>query len=551
MTIRIHYESVLAAAEAFAAQALRLQILDPSERDYGGFRCPEHWICEPLAAANTLASLAALYMTPDSQYYHNSELSDRMHLAMRFLTHSQRADGTIDGYARGDIRATPTMAETAHPLFRAYRWLSRENEHQALLQRIGSFLRKGVEAIKNKPVFTSHDCWVAAAALAEFDKQFADSAALGRAESYLQEGININSEGAYDDRSPVYSMQSNAMLFTLAEKLNRPALLEYVRRSLNFLLYTFHPNGETATEFSDHKGGETGLPTGYSVWKNMSIIDHNGYYATAADLTLTTYLRRIDNGLIRPNLNHPNRHFKQERVSRFSMTADIGELLAIESERNNDSITRLPLPRQYEKKYTQSNIARIRRDRMSLTIIGDKQTLFTLRNGEAIIDGFRIKYIYHGFRDYEPIGLTLDERQYLTHNKVIQYVYKPTSTRREVIPLNLRIFTEIEPISDGVELRITTEGESRVPLQLEFGLRQAGSLYVGETAHDLSQTDVIFLDKEPARIVNGTDEIEINGGITSHKIYSFDNDWTMNGETARLLITPMTPYEGVIRLTCR
>ena len=117
--------------------------------------------------------------------------------------------------------------------------------------------------------------------------------------------------------------------------------------------------------------------------------------------------------------------------------------------------------------------------------------------------------------------------------------------------MNLRIFTEIKPISDGLELRIATEGESRIPLQLEFGLRKAENLYIGETAHDLSQTDVIFLNKEPARIVNGADEIEINGGVTVHKIYSFDDDWTMNQETARLLITPITPYEGVIRLTCR
>ena len=551
MTIRLHYETVLAAVEAFAAQALRLQVLDPSERDCGGFRCPEQWICEPLAAANTLASLSVLYMTPDSQYYHDSELANRLHLAMRFLTHSQRADGTIDGYARGEIHATPTVAEAAHALFRAYRWLSREEEHQALLRGIEAFLRKGLEPIKSKPVFTSHDCWVAAAALVEFDKQFGDSTASGRAESYLQEGININSDGVYDDRSPIYSMQSNAMLCNLAEKLNRPALLEYVRRSLNFLLYTFYPDGEAVTEFSDHRGRENGLATGYSVWKNMSIIDHNGYYATAADLTLATYLRRIDNGLIRPNVNNPNRHFKGEAVSRFFTTADIGELLSIESERNNDWINRLPLPRQYERKYIQSNIARIQRDQTSLTIIGDRQILFAFRNGGAIIDGFRIKYIYHGFRDYTPAGLTIDGRKYLTQNQVIQYVYKPTSTRREVIPLNLQIFTQIDPTSDGLELRIATEGEARIPLQLEFGLRKEGSLYIGEMEHNLAQTDVIFLDKEPARIVHGSNEIEINGGVTAHKIYSSDGDWTMNHETARLLITPITPYEGVIRITCR
>ena len=337
--------------------------------------------------------------------------------------------------------------------------------------------------------------------MVEFDKQFDDSAASGRAESYLQEGININNEGVYDDRSPIFSMQTNAMLSSLAEKLNRPALLEHVRRNLNFLLYTFHPDGEIATEFSDHKGTENGMPTGYSVWKNMSIIDHNGYYATAADLTLSTYLRRIDNGLIRPSVNNPNRHFQEEGVSRFSMTADIGELLSIESERNNDWITRIPLPRRYEKKYTKSNIARIQRDQTSLTIIGDKQILFALRNGGAIIDGFRIKYIYHGFRDYSPAGLAIDGKKYLTQNQVIQYVYKPTSTRREVIPLNLRIFTQIEPTSDGLELRIATEGESRIPLQLEFGLRKEGSLYIGETEHDLAQTGVIFLDKEPAKLL--------------------------------------------------
>ena len=52
-------------------------------------------------------------------------------------------------------------------------------------------------------------------------------------------------------------------------------------------------------------------------------------------------------------------------------------------------------------------------------------------------------------------------------------------------------------------------------------------------------------------LLTRTNEIEIDGGITAHKIYSLDDDWTMNHETARLLITPITPYEGVIRITCR
>ena len=80
----------------------------------------------------------------------------------------------------------------------------------------------------------------------------------------------------------------------------------------------------------------------------------------------------------------------------------------------------------------------------------------------------------------------------------------------------------------------------------------AGALGAGLLpVYDLRQTDMVFLDKAPARIVNGADEIEIDGGVTEHKIHSFDADWTMNHQTARLLITPTTPYDGVIRLTCR
>ena len=187
------------------------------------------------------------------------------------------------------------------------------------------------------------------------------------------------------------------MLFSLAEKLNRPALLEYVRRILNFCFILSTPTVKQRPSFRITKAERTVCPQAIAYGKICQLSIITATTQTAADLTLSTYLRSINNGLIRPNVNNPNRYFKGEGISRFFMTADIGELLSIESERNNDWITRIPLPRQYERKYTQSNIARIQRDQTSLTIIGDKQILFALRNGQAIIDGFRIKYIYHGF----------------------------------------------------------------------------------------------------------------------------------------------------------
>jgi hypothetical protein len=551
MTTRTHYQAILTAVEAFATQTLKIQVLDPSDEAYGGFRCPERWVCEPWAAANTFASLTTLYLTPDSRYYHSAELLERMHLAFQFILRSQHEDGTIDGYFCGDVRAASNVAFASHPLLRAYRWLTREHaQHEALLQQIETFLRKGIRAIKSKPLFTANHLWTAAAVLVEFDKIFVDSEAVLKAEDYLRDGIDINNDGVYSEGSPISSMVSNTMLLSIGEKLNRPLLIEFVRRSLNFLLHTFHANGEVATEFSHRKGEETGLPSGYGVWKKMSIIDHNGYFATAADLTLTTYLRCFHNGFIRPYLNRPNPNVKNGQGSRFFMTSDIGDLLAIESEINNDWITQLPIPQQYEVTYPQSHIARIRSGNMSATIIGTDKILFALQNGNAIIDGFRIKYAYHGFRDYVPTALKVDGKTYITQNEIIQWVCRPTPQRREVIALNLQILVKIDRVSDGFEIHITTHNGERIPIQLEFGLRKQGTLSIGDREYDLNQTNMVFLGKEPAKIVNGDDEIQINGGVTTHKIYTDDDDWTMNRETARLILTPITPYNGVIRITC-
>jgi len=552
MTTRIHYKSILSAVEAFAKQALKTQVLDPSDQDYGGFRCPELFVCEPIAAANVLDSLVVLYFTADSQYHESPMLLERIHFALQFLVSCQHEDGTIDDYSSGHIRAASNTALACQPLFRAHRWLSRkQEEHEEILKQTEIFLGRGITALRTKPLFASHHRWVAASALLEYDKIFVDRAAVQRAEEYLHDNVDINNNGVYRDQTPIYSMLSNDMLLNLAEKLNRPILLESVRRSLNFLLYTFHASGEVATEYSHHKAIETGMPSGYGVWKRMSIIDHNGYYAAAGDLTLTTYLNRVNSGLLRPYLNHPNPSFRKEGSSRFFMTSNIGELLAIESELNNDWISRLPVPREHVRVYGQSNIGRIRCGKMSATILGGTVNFFTLHNGAAIIDGLRIKYVYHGFTDYEPTRLEADGNVYTLRNEISQWVGGPAPKRREVIQLNLQVILRIMQVTNGFEFHFATRGEERIPMQIEFGLRKQGTLRVGDMAYDLSQTDLVMFGKESATISNGDDEIQIDGGETKHKIYSLDDNWTMNTETARLLLTPRTPYTGVIRITCR
>jgi hypothetical protein len=418
-----------------------------------------------------------------------------------------------------------------------------------MLNLLESFLRKGAEALKSKPVSAANQRWVAASSLVEFDKLFLDHSAVARADSYLADSIDINHDGLYSERSPSCAMISNAMLLNIAKKLNRPYLIEHVRRNLNFSLYNFHSNGEVVTEDSLRPELESGMPQGYGVWKEMSIVDHNGYYASAGDMVLDVFLHNMRDGYLNYHINCPYPNLKQEGHSRLFATASIGELLLVEDEFNNDAIHRLPLPGRYKRVFADSNVVRIKDSKMDATIMGNNKILLALHNGQAIIDGFRIKYAYHGHQDFLPEKLEVAARSYILRDWFNQWQTDPTQGRVEPIEVDLNILTEFTPGENSVDIDVSASGQRGVPIQLEFGVRKQGTLIMNGREHNLDTTELAFIDGD-AVIRVGDDRLVISGGVVQHRIYSPDADWTTTPCITRLMITPVTPFTGKIRVIC-
>jgi len=545
MTTRTNYKSILALTEIYAGRALYSQVLEKTDWDYGGFRCPEKLVCEPWAAANILSTLTQLYVNSDSQYHYKQELLSRMELTIKFLLRSQHRDGTVSGYFCEPTISLPNTAVSTLALLRAYKWLIRDsNVDKGMPDQIKSFLDKAMNGLQNEPVFVNHHQFVIAVAFLEYGRLFDDLEIQERARSYIQDGIEISDDGLYPDRSPTSSMIINAAILSFAERLGQLDLLDFVRRNLDCLLYMFRSNGEVTTEFSGEIR-ENGLPSGYAVWKKMSIVDQNGLYATAGDLTLTTYLNRFDNGIIRPYLNHPDPNFQTGNNSRLFVASNVGKFLETELELDNDWINRLPMDDQYEKFYRKSNVAFIRSGKTTATIMGNQSNFFALHNNSIAIDSILISSVYKGFRHVLMTEITVDQKTYLTESETIQWVFRPNPKKREVVVLNLRIFMEIDRIEGGFELNFTTEGWDRIPLIIEFGLRKVGTLFVGDCNWDLSETDAVFLSEELAIIQNNTDRITIEGGKAEHKIFQTGG----SNQVARLFLAPITPYEGLIRIT--
>ena len=58
----------------------------------------------------------------------------------------------------------------------------------------------------------------------------------------------------------------------------------------------------------------------------------------------------------------------------------------------------------------------------------------------------------------------------------------------------------------------------------------------------------VFINQEDAIIKSGDDQLIIRGGVTHHKIYNSDDQWTTNPDIIRFMFTPLTPYSGKIQI---
>ncbi len=545
----LRYKEILSAVECFIRNALAIQVIDDSDPDNGGFRCPEHLVCETWSAVNTFSTMAILFCNPHSQYYHSPGLMQRMRLALSFIVRSQNEEGLINTYFSGEISSVSNLPFVMNTLIKSYRLLFRENVDKNLLNLIEVFLRRGVNALKTKPLQGALQRIAGASALIDFDKIFLDHSALIKAENFLSDMVDINNDGLYKDSSPTYNMSFNLNLLNIAKKMNRPYLMEYVRRNLNFSIYNFHPNGEVVTEYSNLCRVESGLPYGYGVWKEMSIIDHNGYYASAGDSVLDVFLSNMENGFCRYYINDPSFSSNGRLHSKFFVTSNIGELLLAEDEFDNHAINRLPLPCKFERFFANSNIVRFREGKMSATIVGNNNILFAIRSGQAIIDGFRLRFFYNKFHNFEPSKIEASPKSYLLKDS---YTYGQLTSNH--LPLQtevneLEIITEFSHRSSGFDIDICATGRKGIPLLLEFGIRKQGNLISNGVEYDLRNIDFHFLGSKEVTIKCGDNYINIRGGIVQHKIYDYDNKWTKNLSTTSLLITPLTPYYDKIQIT--
>jgi hypothetical protein len=516
-----------------------------------------------------VAALTAAYCAPESGYYKNEQLIPLLESATLAFLEAQNSDGTLDA---GNLASPPDTAFVVEAMGAALAVLRQADDPRLARTKdnLDKFLLAVGEALVTGGVHTPNHRWVICHALARIHSLFPAEKYVNRIDDWLGEGIYIDADGQFAERSPNYSRVTVNAFVTMARLLSRPELLDPVRRNLDMTLYYLHPDGEIESAGSRRQDQNRPISVAnfYLQYRYLAILDNNPTYAAVVRLIAA----RRGEGLVEGT--NPVIHFMEDPVLKKPIPAGGA------------------IPSDYAKVFANSNRARMRTGDLSATVYGGSDwplgvasglasnpTFFTFRKGRAVLESVRMGGRFFSLGVFRSEGLEADGNRYTLHQRYDVPYYQP-------LPKNLRNPRgdyELTPAKDGrfwskldfprrpmgnvqsldqkvtvvdrkgsFELHFDITGHDNVPYTVELAFRPGGELS-GSLQEVTSSGDKAFLLKEGlGKYCVGDDTIEFGPGQADHQSLNLSgHSYSAHGAELRtagtcVYITGLTPFRKVV-----
>jgi hypothetical protein len=542
---RLTLANVLLYLDNYMLDLQRWQITAESHPDYGGVLNPDYDMADPKITGNFVVACAYLSLGRKET---NQELFKRVLIAADYLLKAQRPSGLID-LLSVNYDSGPDTAFTVQQIctiFELGRSLATTIPAWAtLLQKLEQFVRRAVSGMVEGGFHTPNHRWVIVSALAQAKTLFPDLVVKDVIEKYLAEGIDIDPEGAYLERSiGVYDAVTNRSLLLLAQNWRFPEALEAVERNLNFNLHLLHADGSAETGLSRRQDyGTRQIPLGLAACYLLS--DH-----------------------VRPNLT-----FRQTAQAlwekQVSPRTDVDWLCYALLKCGDPDSNAALLPEDFARYFPLNGIHRVRRGLLNASFFRNTTRLLTLTYGQAELSSLKISQTYFGqytgrfisdslevgpdhwvLRSegqanprrpgYElPLGQPVPPDRW-------QEMMPQRSLRR--LPPALSALT-VREIESGFELRYQTlAGLDRVAAQIALDFPPGGIWETGDTRAMPLAGQLFFLKQGYGQMRYGSDVIRLEPGAYAHGMWHMrDSEPAPNH--VRILLTFLTPIDFTFRIT--
>lgn len=510
------------------------------------------------------ANIAAAYCEKETAFYQNETLVPCLLKIIHFLLKEQKADGTLD---IGNLASPPDTAFILEPLCMAYTILN--NHKSSALKEVKSLLKdfilKAGEAMRTGGIHTPNHRWVICAALARINALFPDLAYVKRIDEWFSEGLFIDSEGHYLERSMIYSEVIDRCLITIARLLGRTNLLEPVRKNLNMVYFYIEPNGDmvaTDSRRQDQFAPKTVLDF-YHDYLYLAIRDNNAEFAAIAQFIETV------KGFEESVLNDLLPYFMEEPLYKKPLPTPKNP------------------PTEYEKFFKETNLVRIRHNQTTTTIFGGTDwpliigsgrstspNFFAFRKGEAILKYMRFSTDFFSTGYFRSHGVKYTEGGYVLNQKLESPYYQPLpdnlkradgdykhsqstdgrfwnkmdfENRPQSNIRTLETTISVTEKNGANELIFKSLGTEGVHVTIEFCFNAGGNLTGVKKGDD---ADNYFLESGTGSYTMGNDTIQFGQGLFKHaRLKAIDGEmYTSHFGSLRttgmhVFITGITPFE--------
>ncbi|KDN55809.1 hypothetical protein [Flavobacterium seoulense] len=446
--------------------------------------------------ATTIAILSAAVSHKDSAFYKSEKLVEHLNQTADILLKSQYSDGTLD--AGGNRQSPPDTAFVLESICSVATVLNNHKQEQleGLRNKLKKFIQNAGEAMITGGIHTPNHRWVVCTALANINSLYPDVRYVNRIDQWLAEGIYLNKDGHYAERSGVYSAVIDKALITMAALLNKPELLEIVHKNLITYYYYTEPNGDLVTVDSKRQDQFMNLTATkfYLQYRFMAIKTGNPMFIAMVN--------RIEKT---PDFEQ---YVLKDSLVSFMENPKLQQQIPADAKWNLD----------FEQFFTFSNLARIRRGKTSITLFGGNDKPLMIVSGRSSNPNFLM---------------------YRKGEAVLKYMRMASSFFR------MGYFSSdgIEKVGNKYILRETKEADYYQPLAAEF-IKPDGDYQLSESKDRRFWNKMDFENRVASNVKKQTTiiEIEENNGILN---LDFKVDGPPNTEiTIEMCFKEGTKIEG-------
>ncbi|KKB11367.1 hypothetical protein VE25_13095 [Devosia geojensis] len=461
----------------------------------------------PRGLTRQVRRLVTPFVWSRSAHHHDVSFLDSLDEMLATLASRQHEDGTFSVGNRHSPPDTGFLIEDMGLMVS----LLEADDHAASAEmagRIRDMMGKAGPGLAAGGVHTPNHRWKLCAALARIGHVTGVSYN-DRIDEWLAEGIDIDADGIYSERSGIYySEVTNPSLLVVAHVLDRPELLEHVRRNLELTIEHSEPNGEIETIQSrrqDQDQRVVNIRYFYTQFRELSLLDGNGRFAAMA------------------------------RLIERQFAADIGDFLGDLIERPEIAAT-LPADEEpfadLKRYYPGAGLVRIRRGKLNASAFGgtdwyaDGQptpfynrfgsglstnpTMLRAFNGKAVLEAVRLVPNFFSMGHFRSNGIAFENGEIRLGNALAIPYYLPMPAERRSAdavyalsrsvdgrfysmmdfdnrPVSTRDLTTNVAISGtdtGFDLAFDISGEADVELTFELTFREGGELSGAEALED-------------------------------------------------------------------